>query len=324
MTSAGKGTDMLAEIREQPDVLREVCRRARDEWRVPKSLVRGVSSAVFVGSGSSFNAGLLAARYLETIAGIPSRVDLASEAFRSPVPGRPLAVGLSHSGSSADVRGALKRAKTRGYRTLALTNIDDSPLTRDADAALVTGAGIERAVPSTKGFTALVAGSLLLASSQSDSATAGGSAASMVKRAANVIATVAVSGDLVARASAARTIVFLGERSLYPVARDGALKFLEITYIPALGYPPDEFRHGPIALAERGVAIVALERLPKTLAEIARRAGADVMALPLRSKLPRLARPLVRAVELQLLAHGVGVRLGRDVDQPRSLSKVVT
>ena len=317
------GTRMLAEIHEQPAVLRELCRRALEEWQLPKSLdslFKGISSAVILGSGSSFNAGLLARLYLETLAALPAHVDPASEAFQHRVPGRPLAIGFSHSGSSADVRAALKRAKRQGCRTLVVTNIEGSPLTREADAALVTGAGVERAIPSTKGFTALVAASLLLAAYRADSLK---SSASAVRRAARVVENADVVDDIVERVASSKTVVFLGEGLFYPVARDAALKLLEVTYIPALAYPPDEFRHGPIALAEPGVAIVALARPPRAVAEAARASGASVLELPTSAKVPRLVRPLVRAVELQLLAHAVGLRLGRDVDHPRALSKVV-
>jgi len=319
------GTRMLAEIHEQPDVLREVCRRALEEWEIPKSLYslfRGISSAVIVGSGSSFNAGLLTRFYLETLAELPARVDPASEAFRYRVPARPLAIGLSHSGSSADVRAALKRAKRQGCRTLALANIEGSPLTREADAALVTGAGVEHAVPSTKGFTALVAASLLLAAHRADALK---SSATAVMRAARVIedTDIGTDADITKRIASSKTVVFLGEGLLYPVARDAALKLLEVTYIPALAYPPDEFLHGPIALAEPGVTIVALTPPPRAVAETARASGAAVFELPPLAKVPRLVRPLVRAVELQLLAHAVGTRLDRNIDHPRALSKVV-
>ena len=318
------GSRMLAEIHEQPDVLRELCRRAThacDEWRVPKTLFRGSSSAVIVGSGSSFNAGLAARLYLETLAGVAARVEPASEAFRHRVPGRPLAIGLSHSGRSADVREALRRAKRQGCRTLALTNIEGSPMTREADIALVTGAGVERAIPSTKGFTALMAGSLLMAANRAGRLKA---TVSAVRRAARVMET-SVSVDVItARIASSKTVVFLGEGLFYPVARDAALKLLEVTYIPALAYPPEEFRHGPIAVAEPGVAIVALTRIPRVVTAVAFAAGSPVLELPKHPTVPLLARPLVHAEALQRVAHAVGLELGRNIDQPRALSKVVS
>ncbi len=130
---------MLAEILAQPDVYLETMRRA-SSWQLPRPRV---SSIVAVGSGSSFNVALLARHYFEGIAGIPTRVRVASEAFRyeTPHPERTLAIALSHSGRSRDVRAAVARAKRQGVRTLAITNIEISPLTRDAELAFVTGAG---------------------------------------------------------------------------------------------------------------------------------------------------------------------------------------
>ena len=312
---------MLAEIREQPEVLRELCRRAEDAWKLPSSLFRGVSHAVVVGSGSSFNAGLAARHYLETVAGIATRVDFASEAFRHEVPARALVIGLSHSGASSDVRAALARAKRRGCRTLAVTNIEGSPLTRDADTAFVTGAGVELAIPSTKGFTALVAASLLIASLRVGAVK---TATRAIRRAAAAMENLESPLDaVVERVASSKSVAFLGEGTSYPIARDGALKLLEVSYIPSLAYPPEEFRHGPMAIAAPGVVVVALSSLSAALTRVVRASGAGIVEMSAAVAAPRLTRCLVRAAELQLLVHGVGVRLGRDVDSPRSLSKVV-
>jgi len=313
---------MLAEIHEQPRVLRELARRARDEWN-QESFLRDVSEAVVIGSGSSFHAALTARWYLESVAGVPTRVDHASEAFRYHVPGRAVTVGLSHSGSSSGVRAALRRARRQGCRTLALTNIEGSPLTRDADGFFVTGAGIERAVPSTKGFTALVAASFLAASRR---AGALDSAMAALDRAAGAMEEVArrgIAGDLVELVASAKSVSFLGEGLFHPFARDAALKLLEIAYVPALAYPPEEFLHGPIALAEPDVAVVTLTELPDRIVRAIESSGASWGELSGGDEVPLLVRPLVRMVELQLLAHDVGVRLRRDVDRPRALSKVV-
>lgn len=314
------GTRMLAEIREQPEMLRELCRRALAEWQPPKASLRGVSQAVVVGSGSSFNAGLAARMYLETVAGIATRVDHASESFRHKVPGRPLAIGLSHSGASSDVLAALGRAKRQGCRTLGVTNIEGSPLTRDADSALVTGAGVEHAIPSTKGFTALVAASLLIASLPSGELS---KAARVIRRAAAAMEELEPQDELAATVASAKSVVFLGEGSLYPIARDAALKLLEVSYIPAFAYPPEEFRHGPIAMAEPGVVVVALAGVAASVTDASRAAGACLVEMSTKVTAPRLVRGLVRAAELQRLVHDVGVTLGRDVDNPRGLSKVV-
>ena len=167
---------------------------------------------------------------------------------------------------------------------------------RRADAALVTGAGVERAIPSTKGFTALAAASCLLAHRQAGSLKR---AAREVSRAARAIENVEIPKGLVPKVAASKAVIFLGDGLLYPVARDGALKLLEVAQIPALAYPSEEFHHGPKALVDRGVTVVELGALPGP------------------------GHPLVRAGQLQLLAHDVGVRLGRDVDRPRGLTKIV-
>lgn len=316
------GSRMLAEIHEQPRVLRELSRRVRAEWN-EESFLGGAPEAVVLGSGSSFHAALAARWYLESLGGVPTRVDPASEAFRYAVPGRPVAVGLSHSGSSSDVRGAMRRARRQGCRTLALTNIEGSPLTREADGCLVTGAGVERAVPSTKGFTALVAACFLAASHRAGALE---SAVAALDRAAGAMEDVAcrgVAGDLVEVVASAKTVTFLGEGLFHPFAHDAALKLLEIAYVPALAYPPEEFLHGPIALAEPDVVVVTLTELPERVARAIESSGASWVELSGDEEVPPLVRPLVRLVELQLLAHDVGVRLGRDVDRPRSLSKIV-
>ena len=312
------GARMLAEILEQPDVYLETMRRA-SRWKLPTARV---FSIVVVGSGSSFNVALLARHYLETFAGIPTRVRVASEAFRheAPQPERTLAIALSHSGKSRDVRAAVARAKRQGIRALAITNIEGSPLTRDAELAFVTGAGTELAVPSTKGFTAMIAAALLLASP---------GAAPLVGRASRAMRGWLEKGPLFDRAAesiaASKAVIFLAGDILYPVARDGALKLLEIAYLPALAYSPREVLHGPLALVDAEVAVVALGAVDRDVLEAVRKRGAapivlDASTLP---RVPRVVRPLVYAPPLQLLAHAVGSRLGRSIDSPRSLSKVV-
>ena len=313
---------MLAEILEQPDVYLETMRRA-SSWQLPTARV---SSIIALGSGSSFNVALLARHYLEGVAGIPTRVSVASEAFRyeTPQPERTLAIALSHSGRSRDVRAAVARAKRQGVRTLAITNIEISPLTRDADLAFVTGAGAELAVPSTKGFTAMIAAVLLLASSRAD-----GGADRLVGKASRATRGWLEKGPRFDRAAdtiaAARAVIFLAGDILYPVALDGALKLLEVTYLPALAYPPRELLHGPIALVDSEVAVIALGTVTEDVLEAVRKRGATPILLDSSTipRAPRIVRPLVYAPPLQLLAHAVGNRLGRSIDSPRSLTKVV-
>jgi glucosamine--fructose-6-phosphate aminotransferase (isomerizing) len=320
---------MLAEILEQPDVYLETMRRA-SSWRLPAA---GISSIVAIGSGSSFNVALLARHYLEDIAGIPTRVSAASEAFRyeTPHPERTLAIALSHSGRSRDVRAAVARAKRQGVRTLAITNIEISPLTRDTELAFVTGAGVELAVPSTKGFTALIAAVLLLASSMKGlkNGAKNGGANRLVGKASRAVRGWLEKGPRFDRAAdtiaAAKAVIFLAGDVLYPIALDGALKLLEVTYLPALAYPPRELLHGPIALVDSEVAVVALGTVSADVLEAVRKRGAAPILLDSSTipRVPRIVRPLVYAPPLQLLAHAVGNRLGRSIDSPRSLTKVV-
>ncbi|MGH9336079.1 MAG: SIS domain-containing protein, partial [Vicinamibacteria bacterium] len=266
----GAGPLMKAEIFDQPDVWRAVAETV-DGFLGRRNLPRPLSSAflkrvnrvVVFGSGSSFHAALLARDYLQIHACIPSRAAYASEVFkwREPQSSRVLALALSHSGGSTDVRAAVRRARRQEIATAAITNAADSPLAREADAALVTGAGPERAIPSTKGFTAAIAAALLFAS---HAGKLRGSRASATKRlsltASRVdrwlrdeqsILAVEDSAEVLARAQAA---AFIGGGLLYPVACDAALKFLEVTYSPALAFPPDEFRHGPVAAVQKGFA----------------------------------------------------------------------
>lgn len=342
------GRHMLAEIHDQPRTLEEVRLRLGADLREPVSDVlraprlRKLTGAVVVGSGSSFHAALLTRHYLESLAGLPTRVRFASEAFRHEEAGaeRLLAVAFSHSGRSVDVRNAVRRARSRGIATLGLTNLDGSPLTREADAALVTGAGVEKAIPSTKGFCALGAAGLLLSSRIAEARGAKGAllrGERLVSKAAGALHRwldeAAELDDVVTVVSEAKTAVFLGAGALYPVACDGALKLLEVAYLPALVYPPEEFLHGPLALVEPRVSVVALDgsrRDVEAILDQAKSAGASVFTIgssPSSSirlpKLPALAAPLLAAAPLQRLAHDVGARLGRAVDEPRHLKKVV-
>lgn len=341
---------MKAEILAQPEAWRRVAETV-DGFLGRKSLPRALSSsflkrsshAVVFGSGSSFHAALLARDYVSILAGIPSRAAHASEVFRweEPQPDSVLALALSHSGGSTDVRAAVRRARRQGIATAAITNVSDSPLAREADAILVTGAGAERAIPSTKGFTAAIAASLLFASHAGAARGRRVSSTKSLLRAASRVqkwleaeeSAVAMeeSAGVLARA---RFAAFIGGGLLFPVACDAALKFLEVTYFPAIAFPPDEFRHGPMAVVQEGFALVALAPARnETLISETRSRGAEVLVVgssipDVRSlALPRveaLLAPLVYTPPLQLLAHAVGARLDRPIDHPRYLQKIVS
>jgi glucosamine--fructose-6-phosphate aminotransferase (isomerizing) len=341
---------MKAEIFAQPDAWRRVAKSVGG-FLGGKSLPRALSSpflksskqAVFFGSGSSFHAALLARDYFSILSGIPSRAAHASEVFRwnEPQPDSVLALALSHSGGSTDVRAAVRRARRQGIATAAITNIDDSPLAREADAVLVTGAGVERAIPSTKGFTSTIAASFLLACHARAARRRRAWSTKSLLRASSRVETwleaeesalaVEESAAVLARA---RVVAFIGRGLLYPVACDAALKFLEVTYSPALAFPPDEFRHGPVAVVQEGFALVALAPARNdTLISETRSRGAEVVVLESSNpraqslSLPRvdaLLAPLVYTPALQLLAHAAGARLDRPIDHPRYLQKIVS
>ena len=349
------GSMMWAEIQEQPQTYRRVAERAvdfltesRPKGPLSSRFLSSVDDVVIFGNGSSYHAACLAREYFLNVTGIAARSEYASEAFVYPQlrPRRTLAVALSHSGSSSDVRGAVKRAVRLGVRTIGITNIERSPLTHETDVCLVTGAGVENAVPSTKGFTASAAASLFLAfyaSEQRGGAKGVRFASRKVSQAVSgledwlaVTDRIHSAADLVARA---RAVAFVGKGVLYPVACDGALKLLEVAYIPALAYPPEEFRHGPTAMADEGFVLVALtpRRRDPSLIRVmddVKASGAKIIAVgenlpPVADvglELPRvdpLVAPLVAMPALQLLAYEVGVRLGRPIDKPRGLQKVV-
>jgi glucosamine--fructose-6-phosphate aminotransferase (isomerizing) len=337
---------MKAEILAQPEAWRRVA-HTLEEFLGRKSLPRALSPSflkrlshtVVFGSGSSYHAALLARDYLSMLARIPSRAAHASEVFQraEPQPSRVLAIALSHSGGSIDVRAAVRRAHKQGIANVAITNVEDSPLAREADAVLVTGAGAERAIPSTKGFTAAVAASFLFASHAGRARGLRVSSTKALLRAASQVEKWLETGSMeewAAVLARARFAAFVGGGLLYPVACDAALKFLEVTYSPALAFPPEEFRHGPMAVVQEGFALIALAPDGRDrLISDAQSRGAEVLVLGrsitgARSiPLPRadgLLAPLAYTPPLQLLAHAVGARLDRPIDQPRYLQKIVS
>jgi glucosamine--fructose-6-phosphate aminotransferase (isomerizing) len=280
-------------------------------------------------------------------------VDYASEfRYREPlVDAETLVVGISQSGETADTIAAMRLARDSGAWLAAVCNVRGSQATRLAEATLLTHAGPEIGVASTKAFTTqLIA--LLALSIALRSARTGGAATELVDRARALPYDLqnALDGARVVAAVAeelrhATNALYIGRGVLYPLALEGALKLKEISYLHAEGYPAGEMKHGPIALLDESFPVVAL--LPrddlsgKTLSNIqevrARRAPVFAVGDPRDVRLGELARavvplpevpwplaPVVAAVPLQLLAYEVAVRRGCDVDQPRNLAKSVT
>jgi glutamine---fructose-6-phosphate transaminase (isomerizing) len=287
-------------------------------------------------------------------------VDLASEfRYREPVVGpTDLVVGISQSGETADTLAAMKEAKSRGARTLAICNVVDSAIARSCEGTLYTHAGPEIGVASTKCFTAQLAALSLLAIhiGRRTGALSDPAAAELILELLLIPhkMSYALQGQAGVKAIAeefknAKDFLYLGRGTNYPIALEGALKLKEISYIHAEGYAAGEMKHGPIALIDEQMPVVALaphdhvyEKMIGTMQE-AKARGGSVIALTMRgdNKLrsvltddddfvvelpttPDLVTPIVAVVPLQLLAYYIAVRRGCDVDQPRNLAKSVT
>jgi len=303
---------------------------------------------------------------MEQLAGIPASTDYASEfRYRDPVVSKgTLAVAISQSGETADTLAAMKEARSRGASVLAITNVAGSQVTREADGALLTHAGPEIGVASTKAFTAQVAAIALLAiflgrRKGALSAAAGRNLLAGLARVPQLMDHALACAPLVEEMSRtlfkATDFLFLGRGVQYPIALEGALKLKEISYIHAEGYPAGEMKHGPIALIDESLPVVALiprgrgyEKILSNVQEVKARGGRVVAVInagdehvrkilgkdDLMIEVPgvevdvlgvsEIFSPFVTVIPLQLLAYHVALRAGRDVDQPRNLAKSVT
>ena len=356
---------MLKEIFEQPVAVQKTLEgRIGSEAELlgsfgsnARELLSQVEQVQIVACGTSSHAGMVARYWMEAIAGVACQVEVASE-FRyrkHVVPNNTLLLTISQSGETADTLAALRASRQENYLArLAVCNVDSSSLVRESELSLLTRAGPEIGVASTKAFTTQLVGLMLL-----------------------VLATARVKGRLSdaqmeAHISALRQLpslieqvlqldsriqelsthfvekhhtLFLGRGPQYPVALEGALKLKEISYIHAEAYPAGELKHGPLALVDAEMPVVAvapnddlLEKLKSNLQEVRARGGelfvfADrqagvrdepgisVLAMP---PMPEILIPMVYTVPLQLLSYHVAVMRGTDVDQPRNLAKSVT
>jgi len=356
---------MLKEIFEQPQAVAETLEGRISATRVLPNifgvdageLLRQVRNVHIVACGTSYHAGAVARYQLEQLAGIPCVAEVASEyRYRSPVvPDKTLFVCVSQSGETADTLAALKHAKSAGYlTTLAICNVPESSIVREADLVLMTRAGPEIGVASTKAFTTqLVALQLLVL----ELAQANGlederyeQYVADLNHLPELLNRALELDDEFAQLSAhfvnKHHALFLGRGSHYPIAMEGALKLKEISYIHAEAYPAGELKHGPLALVDDDMPVVAvapnnslLKKLVSNIEEVHARGGelyviADHGAgasfserhgriLQLDTGGPFLA-PVVLTIPLQLLAYHAAVARGTDVDQPRNLAKSVT
>jgi glucosamine--fructose-6-phosphate aminotransferase (isomerizing) len=359
---------MLKEIHEQPQAVRDTLLGRMDleggevhleELGEAAARLAGVQRVVLIACGTSWHAALVGKFLIEEIAALPTEVDYGSEfRYRKPLLGsETAAVAISQSGETADTLAAFREAKRRGALPLAICNVQGSMLTREASGALLTHAGPEIGVASTKAFTAQLAALALLAlhlgrrrgSLSAEACRAHLQALTRVPHLLERALAAEPAIEALTRSLAqARDFLFLGRGINYPIALEGALKLKEISYLHAEGYPAGEMKHGPIALIDEQLPVVALcpsgrvyEKMLSNLQEVKARGGrvlavvqegdADVgrvldpgdAALEVPA-IDELWSPFLNVVPLQLLAYHVAVRAGRDVDQPRNLAKSVT
>ncbi|WP_410481199.1 glutamine--fructose-6-phosphate transaminase (isomerizing) [Pseudomonas plecoglossicida] len=366
--AADKGTYrhfMLKEIHEQPTVVQRTLegRLGKDNVLVqafgPQAakLFGKVRNVQIVACGTSYHAGMVARYWLESLAGIPCQVEVASEFRYRKVVVQPdtLFVSISQSGETADTLAALRNAKELGFLgSLAICNVGISSLVRESDLTLLTLAGPEIGVASTKAFTTQLVSLMLLtlALGQVRGTLEAGVEAELVEELRRLPARL---GEALAMDATVEKIaelfadkhhtLFLGRGAQYPVAMEGALKLKEISYIHAEAYPAGELKHGPLALVDNDMPVVTvapnnelLEKLKSNLQEVRARGGelvvfADEQAGMTNGEgthvinVPHIAdalAPILYTIPLQLLSYYVAVLKGTDVDQPRNLAKSVT
>jgi glucosamine--fructose-6-phosphate aminotransferase (isomerizing) len=357
---------MLKEIHEQPWALANTLQERVANGRLLEAAFGPAATEVLkrtrnvhiVACGTSFHAACVARYFIEQIAKIPCAVDIASEyRYRSPlVPPDSLFVTISQSGETADTLAALRLAKQSGYLSqLAICNVPESSLVRESELVMLTRAGPEIGVASTKAFTTQLTalGMLVVALARhrgADPERERGLVTRLIELPALIEKTLQL--DPVIRRLAAERFaskhhaLFLGRGALYPIAMEGALKLKEISYIHAEAYPAGELKHGPLALVDADMPVVAvapnndlLEKLKSNLMEVRARGGelivfADpesgiapsdgVTVIEMPKHVTYTQAPVVYTIPLQLLAYHAAILRGTDVDQPRNLAKSVT
>ncbi len=366
---AGYKHFMLKEIFEQPAAARETVlgrisvetgRVFLNEIAISEADLRQIEKIVILACGTSWHAGLVGKFVIEEFARIPVEVDYGSEyRYRNPIVGeRTLGVVITQSGETADTLAALREAKRRGARSIAICNVVGSMATREADGTVYTHAGPEIGVASTKAFTSQLVALHLLAlylaqareTLAADAIRPHLEALSQLPRLLERTLKCERAIEAVAKRFYTRSdFLYLGRGINYPIALEGALKLKEISYIHAEGYPAGEMKHGPIALIDEQMPVVTLvprdhvhEKILSNVQEVKARGG-HIVALtneggdglaslldPERDYLisvpeaSPLLTPILMVIPLQLLAYQIAVRRGCDVDQPRNLAKSVT
>jgi len=356
---------MLKEIYEQPRAIAQTLEERVTAGKLLEAAFGPSATEIFsrtaavqiVACGTSYHAGVVAKYYIEQISRLPCWVEIASEyRYRNPVvPQITLFVTISQSGETADTLAALRMAKQAGYlSTLSICNVPESSLVRESELVLLTRAGPEIGVASTKAFTTqLVALGMLVVALAKFNGSDGERERGLVQRLVEIPGLIEktlhldpIIKKLAERFADKHHALFLGRGQMYPVALEGALKLKEISYIHAEGYPAGELKHGPLALVDADMPVITvapnndlLEKLKSNLQEVRARGGelfvfADpesgiessdgVTVIHMPKHVSHFQAPAVYTVPLQLLAYHCAILRGTDVDQPRNLAKSVT
>ncbi len=356
---------MLKEIHEQPRAVAQTLEERVANGKLLEAAFGPAAGEVFarveavhiVACGTSFHAGSVARYLIEQVCRLPCHVDIASEyRYRSPVvPKNTLFVTISQSGETADTLAALRLAKGSGYlSTLAICNVPESSLVRESELVMLTRAGPEIGVASTKAFTTQITALTMLVIALAKHRTADaererGLVTRLIEIPGLIEKTLVldpVMKQLAERFANKQHALFLGRGILHPIAMEGALKLKEISYIHAEAYPAGELKHGPLALVDADMPVITvapnndlLEKLKSNLMEVRARGGelfvfADpdsgfessdgVTVINMPRHVTYLQAPAVYTIPMQLLAYHVAILRGTDVDQPRNLAKSVT
>jgi len=355
---------MLKEIYEQPRAISDTLQKYIEAGTVSDGVFGSAAAEIFdkiefvtiVACGTSYHAGLIARYWFESLAGVPCTVEIASE-FRYRQPAMRdggLFVAISQSGETADTLAALREAKKRGFAySLAICNMRESSLTRESELILMTCAGPEIAVASTKAFTTqLVALMLLVIVLGRRNSMPKALEMDLIRQLQGLPSKINSALELSERLSSLAKdfstkshVLYLGRGSMYPLALEGALKLKEVSYIHAEAYPAGELKHGPLALIDSDMPVISvapnnelLTKLKSNLEEVRARGGelyvfADSQIEVIEQPGIRVFNvtsvedpmaPIVYAIPLQLFSYHVAVQRGMDVDQPRNLAKSVT
>ena len=363
---------LIREIFEQPEGLRRTIEPRvslqdgsvqLEDVRIPREELRAVQRINIVASGTSRHAGMAGQSMIQDLAGVPVDVDYASEfEYRNPLIGKcELSIFITQSGETADTTGALREARKRGSRTIAISNVAGSTIAREADGVIYTHAGPEISIASTKAFTGQMACLFLFAMhlgqikekfSQATAKRYIDELLAIPGKTESVLSAVDQVENLAELYYRIDDFMFLGRAIHYPIAMDGALKLKEISYIHAEGYPTGEAKHGPNALIDYRLPLVMIAthdpddpgsvmRYEKNVANMEgfKKQGGTVIALATEGdtkisqiadhtlfipRAPELLSPILEIVPLQLFAYFVAAKRGLDVDRPRNLVKAVT